>query len=178
MSENKDFLNKYKELVEKCNLGIAAVKPYLEKLSKENDWGTGFYEDITILKGPGASQYNFFKEKYPELFNLWQTRRNPDDTRDVLVYNLKFGGASFILEYQKTFDPKDVWKVAPKWNISNTFMLYGQKEYQLPQLIAEAIKQLCSNQELRDVMFWNHRNEIDYDGNLLTHNVKQPRHSR
>lgn len=158
MSE-KNHVEEYKKAVEKVKQRILDIKPFLENFSREHDGGTGFYEDITILSGPSVNEYNFFKEKFPDLFEL--SVKPPKDDRSVSVYNLKFGGATFVLEYKKVFAPNDVYKVAPKWELLDSFMLYKHIKYPLPKYIAESIKQLYWEQEGRSAIYGAHREEID-----------------
>lgn len=168
----EEDIERYQKAVAARDIGIAVVKPFMEQLSKKNDWGTGFYEDIVILPGPGG-EYNFFQKTYPDLYNLWQTPRTIDDDKDVSVYSSKFGG-TFVLEYAKYFEPGDVHKVLPKWKMINSFMLYKDKQYPVPQLVAEAVKNLYPNQEYCSLVLHSHSDEINPDGSLKVINPVNP----
>ena len=160
----EEDIERYKKALCECDICKGTVQPFMQRLSQEHDWGTGFYEDITILSGPGG-EYNFFQQRYPELYNLWRTPRTIDDTKDVAVYSSKHGG-TFVLEYEKYFEPNDVRKVLPKWRMINSFMLYKDKEYSVPSLVGEAVKNLYPNQEYCSVVLYNHHDEINPDGSL------------
>ena len=129
------------EAVIKCELDKALIKPFLEKFSREHDCGTAFYEDLTVLYGPGASTYSYFQNKRKDVFNRWQKD-------EVSIYNIKWAAAAFVIEYKKLNMVDGQLYLQPVRVPHAAFMVHNQREYPVSLEIANAVKDLRLNQEL------------------------------
>ena len=48
------------------NQKAAIIESYLKEFGQDKDKGTGFYSDITVLRGPSTSEYKYFENKKVE----------------------------------------------------------------------------------------------------------------
>lgn len=149
MSE-KTYKQKYEEQTKICDEKIAIILPFLKEFSKKHDAGTGFYEDVTILRGPGAAEYNYLRDNHQELFNRWQQGK-------VSMFNIKGAGLTFVLEYKLVPDAAYVYKdtilTNPVYVPANAYTFYKHQSQPVSLEIAKAVKDLYTAQEYRSALY-------------------------
>ena len=125
------------------NYNLTIVQDYLERLGKKNDEGTQFYNDVTILSGPGMSEYNYLQNTHKDLFERWKKG-------EVSMYNVKWAGVAFVLEYQyggeKIYEYKGDRCKAPVWNPWRAFVVYKHQITPVGLDLAVAVKNLFKEQ--------------------------------
>ena len=139
----KTYEQKYAEQEKICNEKIAIIEPLLRDRSKKYDAGTRFYEDITILCGPGMCEHNHFIENRKDVYDRWKNG-------EVSIFNAKWAGVAFVIEYKKTMDARGI---LPRREPSNAFMVYEHKTLPLPLNVAVAVKDLYQAQEYRSALW-------------------------
>ena len=148
-------VKRYNEMDKKCEQLVASVEPFLKEFSKAHDCGTCFYDDITVLAGPSASEYNYFQNNRPELLKDWQRGL-------VSIYNIKWAGVAFVIEYKNFFiDEQGRLLPRPIRKPVNAFMVYNHNEYHVPFTLANEVKDLYAAQEYRNAIYGAHRTEIE-----------------
>ena len=148
--QEKTSFEKYMEQDKICNEKVAIIQPFLKKISEENDEGTAFYNDVTVLSGPGVSQYNHIYTNRRDLFDRWKKG-------EISMYNIKWAGVTFVIEYRAA-KPALAFH---RWNPSNAFMVYKHNTQPVSLDIAKAVKDLYDAQEYRSVIYGAHREEIE-----------------
>ena len=139
----KTYNEKYAELDKICNDKIAILEPFLKKMSQQHDAGTGFYEDITVLSGPSFEEYNHFVENRRDTYDRWKRG-------EVSIFNIKFAGVVFVIEYQNATDPRGILQRRVP---SNAFMVYKHRTYPVSLNIATAVQDLYHAQEYRGILW-------------------------
>ena len=130
----KTYAEKYAEQNNVLEKNIAVIRPFLKKISEQYDAGTNFYNDIAILSGPSITEYNHFYENRRDLYNRWQKG-------EVLIYNVKWAGATFVIECSPINKP------------SSAYMVYKHNNHPVPLDVAVAIKNLYAAQEYRSILY-------------------------
>lgn len=140
----------YEEQNKICNANIAIIEPFLKKMSKQYDAGTRFYEDVTILYGPGISEYNHFVENRKDFYNRWKNG-------EVSIFNVKRAGVAFAIEYkEKTNMQSFLERCTP----AHAFMVYKHHALPVSLDIATAVRDLYYAQEYRKVVWCAMREHI------------------
>ena len=140
----KTYHQKYQEQDEICNQNIAILKPFLKRFAEQHNEGTGFYEDITILKGAGNVTYDIIEKEHPDWIQKWQKGA-------ISIFNVKWGGLTFVTE-NTVIETDGKMTLQPK-----TTMIYKSKTEHLEEpadpVIAKAVKDLYVAQEYRSVLY-------------------------
>lgn len=133
---------------EKYNLTI--IQDYLERLGKKNNKGTQFYSDVTILSGPGMSEYNYLQNTHKDLFERWKKG-------EVSIFNVKWAGVAFVLEYQyggeKIYEYKGDRFKAPVWNPWRAFVVYKHQITPVGLDLAVAVRDLFKEQTANSIHY-------------------------
>jgi len=145
MSE-KNYVEKYAIEDKICNEKVAIVQPFLKNLSEQHDAGTAFYEDITVLSGPGQVEFNYFYKNRKDLFDRWQKG-------EVSIYNIKWAGVAFVIEYAKIHSIDRKTFANPVYKPANAFIVYKHREYPVDLDTATAVKDLHHAQEYRSILW-------------------------
>ncbi|MBO7645231.1 MAG: hypothetical protein J6S57_02935 [Alphaproteobacteria bacterium] len=149
MSE-KTYEQKYNEQTKICDEKIAIIQPFLKQLAEQNDEGTGFYEDVTVLRGPGGAEYNHFRDNMQNVFESWKRGK-------ISIFNIKWSGLSFVLEYKLLPDAAYVYKGAiltnPVYVPTKAYMVYKHQTQPVSLELAKAVKDLHSAQEYRGALY-------------------------
>ena len=149
MQEKTNF-ERYMEQDKICNENVAIVQPFLKKISEENDEGTAFYNDVTVLSGPGTLEYNHIYANRRDLYERWKKG-------EISMFNIKWAGLTFVLEYA---EPKPATFFVKRTPVSAS-MVYKHNTQPVSLVIAKAVKDLYDAQEYRSVIYGAHREEIE-----------------
>jgi len=150
LMSNKSYEQKYTEQTKICDENIAIIQPFLKEFGQKHDAGTGFYEDVTVLAGPGDAEYNHFRDERKDVFDRWQKG-------ETSIYNIRWSGLTFIIEYK--FDRNVIYEnkgqkiMRPIYVPSKSMMVYKHQEQPVSLKIALAVQNLFSAQEYRSALY-------------------------
>ena len=117
------------------NPNVAILEKFLKKLSQQNDEGTQFYSDVTVLYGPGQIEYNYIQKEHKDLFAAWKKG-------EVSIFNVKWAGVAFVIEYRLNASKG----IRSAWTPCNAFMVYKNQISPVGLNIAIAAKDLYTEQ--------------------------------
>ena len=155
----KTYSEKYAEQDRICTENKAIVEFFLRNFREKHpelELGTRFYTDVTVLSGPNAQEgYRYLTEKRPEWYERYKKN-------DLHVYNIKWAGATFVIERKKIFfDDGKIYFSPLDVPVSATMICEGQ-EYAVPVEIASAVMKLYSAQEYRSAIYGAHQAQLEY----------------
>ena len=146
----KTYKEKYDEQTKICEEKIAIIQPFLKKFAKEHNEGTGFYEDITVLSGPGGAEYNYVRDNLKDLFDRWKQGQ-------ISMHNIKWSGLTFALEYKFShngiFEYQGKRFTNPVYVPVRATMVYKHKEQPVDLKLATAVQDLYKAQEYRGILY-------------------------
>lgn len=144
------YSKRYAEQEKICTENKAIIEFFLKSFREKHpelELGTRFYTDVTVLSGPSVQQgYKYLIEKRPE----WYERYKQDDLH---VYNIKWAGATFVIENRKTFFDDGKIYINPFDMPVAATMICENREYAVPVEIASAVSKLYSAQEYRSAIY-------------------------
>ena len=154
----KTYAEKYAEQDRICNENKAIVEFYLRSFREKHpelELGTCFYTDVTVLYGPNAvAGYKYLTERRPE----WYERYKKDD---LFVYNIKWAGATFVIERKKSYFADGKVYLSPFDLPLAATMICENREYAVPVEIASAIIKLYNAQEYRSAIYGAHQAQLE-----------------
>jgi len=153
----KTYSEKYAEQDRICTENKAIVEFFLRNFREQHpelELGTRFYTDVTVLSGPNAQEgYRYLTEKRPDLYERYKKD-------DLYVYNIKWAGATFVIERKKIFFDDGKCYVNPLDMPVSATMICEGREYAVPVEIASAVVKLYSAQEYRGAIYSAHRAQM------------------
>ena len=147
MSE-KTYKEKYDEQKEICNRNIAIIRPFLKEFAEKHDEGSGFYEDIIVLRGPGITEYDDFCKNHRDLFARWKLG-------EVSIFNIKWSGVTFVLKYKLENNENNMRgeNISSFYIHANASMIYKHKLQPIDLKVATAVKELYTAQEYCSALY-------------------------
>ncbi|MBO7508909.1 MAG: hypothetical protein J6T57_01360 [Alphaproteobacteria bacterium] len=155
---NEERKQEYEKQDAICKAKMAVVQPWLEQFAKEynethpGEIGTGFYDDVVILRGPHDDKF------------FWKTAegnklRERNLKGEISIVSVRWSGAAFVIEYKfegnKIYEYQGQLFQAPKWAPVASDFIYEGKHYSVPLDVALAAKELHAADEYRGVLWGN-----------------------
>ena len=148
--QEKTYKEKYDEQTKICDAKIAIIQPFLKQFAVTHNEGTGFYEDVTVLCGPGGMEYNYIRDNRKDLFERWQKG-------EVSIYNIKWAGLTFVIDYKFShtgiFEYHGQKFAKPVYTPINATAIYKHNEQPVNLDLAIAVKDLYNAQEYRSALY-------------------------